>query len=53
VLEGTADPSIQGQTLDDCAVGTQFTAWTFTDRAKKSGLLPSMGSIGGCYYTTR
>jgi transposase len=21
----------------------QFTAWTFTDRAKKSGLLPSMG----------
>jgi len=29
--------------------GTQFTAWTFTERAKKSGLLPSMGSIGDCY----
>jgi transposase InsO family protein len=29
--------------------GTQFTAWTFTDRAKRSGLLPSMGSVGDCY----
>ena len=29
--------------------GTQFTAWTFTDRAKRSGLLASMGSIGDCY----
>jgi transposase InsO family protein len=29
--------------------GTQFTAWTFTDRANKSGLLPSMGSVGDCY----
>ena len=29
--------------------GTQFTAWTFTERARKSGLLPSMGSVGDCY----
>jgi len=29
--------------------GTQFTSWTFTRRAKESGLLPSMGSIGDCY----
>ena len=29
--------------------GTQFTAWTFSDRARKSGLLPSMGSVGDCY----
>jgi transposase InsO family protein len=29
--------------------GTQFTAWTFTERARTSGLLPSMGSIGDCY----
>jgi putative transposase len=29
--------------------GTQFTAWTFSDRAKRSGLLPSMGSVGDCY----
>jgi transposase InsO family protein len=25
--------------------GTQFTSWTFTERAK-AGLLPSLGSIG-------
>ncbi len=29
--------------------GTQFTPWTFSDRARKSGLLPSMGSVGDCY----
>src|SRR5213595_1863708 len=27
----------------------QFTAWTFSERARKSGLLPSMGSVGDCY----
>ena len=29
--------------------GVQFTSWAFTERAKKSGLVPSMGSIGDCY----
>jgi putative transposase len=29
--------------------GVQFTSWAFTDRAKRSGLVPSMGSIGDCY----
>ncbi|MGY2024810.1 IS3 family transposase, partial [Nocardia gipuzkoensis] len=29
--------------------GVQFTSWAFTDRARKSGLVPSMGSIGDCY----
>jgi putative transposase len=29
--------------------GTQFTAWTFSERARTSGLLPSMGSVGDCY----
>ena len=29
--------------------GSQFTAWTFSERARKSGLLPSMGSVGDCY----
>jgi len=29
--------------------GTQFTSWAFTQRAKESGLIPSMGSIGDCY----
>jgi transposase InsO family protein len=28
---------------------TQFTAWTFSDRTRKSGLLPSMGTVGDCY----
>ena len=29
--------------------GTQYTSWTFTHRARRSGLLPSMGSVGDCY----
>ena len=29
--------------------GPQFTAWAFTHRAKASGLLPSMGSVGDCF----
>jgi putative transposase len=28
---------------------TQFASWAFTQRAKDSGLLPSMGSVGDCY----
>lgn len=29
--------------------GTQYTSWAFTQRAKDSGLVPSMGSVGDCY----
>ena len=29
--------------------GSQFTSWVFTDRAKRSGLLPSMGSVGDAF----
>jgi putative transposase len=29
--------------------GVQFGSWAFTDRAKDSGLVPSMGSVGDCY----
>jgi putative transposase len=29
--------------------GTQFTSWAFTQRARQSGLLASMGSIGDCF----
>ena len=29
--------------------GTQFTSWAFTQRAQRSGLLPSMGTVGDCY----
>jgi len=39
-------PSVGGIIHSDH--GTQFTSWAFTRRAKDSGLLPSMGSIGDC-----
>ena len=29
--------------------GVQFGSWAFTKRARDSGLLASMGSIGDCY----
>jgi transposase InsO family protein len=29
--------------------GTQFTSWAFTTRAKKAGLLPSLGTVGDPY----
>jgi putative transposase len=29
--------------------GVQFASWAFTHRAKQSGLVPSMGSVGDCY----
>jgi putative transposase len=29
--------------------GVQFGSWAFTDRAKASGLVPSMGSIADCF----
>lgn len=29
--------------------GTQYTSWAFTHRARQSGLVPSMGSIGDCF----
>ncbi len=29
--------------------GVQFTSWAFTDRAKRSGPVPSMGSVGDSY----
>jgi putative transposase len=27
----------------------QFTSWTFTERARRAGLLPSLGSVGDPY----
>jgi transposase InsO family protein len=27
----------------------QFASWAFTDRAKATRLVPSMGSVGDCY----
>jgi hypothetical protein len=34
---------------DPLRPGVQFTSWTFSQRAKASGLLPSMGGVGICY----
>jgi transposase InsO family protein len=28
---------------------TLFTSWAFTHRARQSGLVPSMGSVGDCF----
>ena len=40
---------VVGATLIHSDHGTQFTSWAFTERAKQSGLVPSMGSIGDCF----
>jgi putative transposase len=45
-MRASAPTSTRLATLADL---TAFTSWAFTDRARASGLLPSMGSIGDCY----
>lgn len=40
---------LRGETVIHSDQGTQFTSWTFTQRAVESGLLPSMGAVGDCY----
>jgi putative transposase len=37
------------QTVIHSDHGSQYTSWAFTQRAKDSGLLPSMGTIGNAY----
>ncbi|KOG16632.1 transposase [Streptomyces viridochromogenes] len=37
-----------GGTIIHSDHGVQFGSWAFTQRARASGLLPSMGSIGDC-----
>jgi putative transposase len=37
------------QTVIHSDHGSQFTSWAFTQRARDSGLLPSMGTIGDAY----
>ena len=39
----------RGKTVIHSDHGTQFTSWAFTERARQSGLVPSIGSIGDCY----
>ena len=44
-LDKTAEPG----TIIHSDQVVQFGSWTFTQRARDSGLLASMGSIGDCY----
>jgi len=37
-----------GGTIIHSDHGVQFGSWAFTERARASGLLPSMGSVGDC-----
>jgi putative transposase len=46
-LSGSTRP--RPGTLIHFDTGVQFASWAFTDRAKASGLVPSMGSVGDCY----
>lgn len=39
----------RGETVIHSDHGTQFTSWAFTERARQSSLVPSMGSVGDCY----
>ncbi|MCX5044616.1 IS3 family transposase [Aldersonia sp. NBC_00410] len=38
-----------GGTIIHSGQGSQYGSWAFTKRAKNSGLVPSMGSVGDCY----
>lgn len=38
-----------GGTIIHSDQGVQLGSWAFTRRAKDSGLVPSMGSVGDCY----
>jgi putative transposase len=38
------------QTVIGSDHGSQATLWSFTQRAKDAGRLPSMGTIGDAYY---
>ena len=54
LVTGALGMAIQTRTPPAGAVihsdqGVQFASWAFTQRAKDSGLVPSMGSVGDCY----
>src|SRR5216684_5635187 len=40
--------SVSGKTVIHSDHGTQFTSWAFSERVRRSGLVPSMGSTGDC-----
>ncbi|MCD4536590.1 IS3 family transposase [Nocardioides sp. cx-169] len=48
-IDSRLDKSSEPGTIIHSDQGVQFGSWAFTKRAKDSGLLASMGSIGDCY----
>ena len=48
-IDSRLDPASQSGTVIHSDQGVQFASWAFTRRAKDSGLVASMGSIGDCY----
>src|SRR3954451_18113063 len=49
LLRGCAGRVLPAGTIIHLDHGVQFGSWAFATRAKQSGLVPSMGSIGDCY----
>lgn len=50
-IDTRLDKNSQPGTIIHSDQGVQFGSWAFTRRAKDSGLLASMGSIGDCLLT--
>ena len=48
-IDSRLNKSAEPGTIIHSDQGVQFGSWSFTQRAKDSGLLASMGSIGDCY----
>lgn len=48
-IDSRLDKHSEPGTIIHSDQGVQFGSWAFTKRAKDSGLLASMGSIGDCY----
>ena len=48
-IDSRLDKSAEPGTIIHPDQGVQFGSWAFTKRARDSGLLASMGSIGDCY----
>jgi putative transposase len=48
-IDSRLDRSVEPGTIIHSDQGVQFGFWALTKRAKDSGLLASMGSIGDCY----
>ena len=48
-IDSRLGKSTESGTIIHSDQGVQFGSWVFTKRAKDSGLLASMGSIGDCY----